>query len=148
MAQKRKAKPAEKPKRPRFGRGARGGTSAAATARGPDGRPSPWEQERILKAKKAIERARNRLGETAEHAANALAAGVMGILPDSDASSIIRASEAVLKKVGLGDTQKLDVVGGPAVVVRFGPMKGHPSPAANSDGVEPDGAIEGTERDE
>ena len=130
-----------------LGRGSRGGTDSHWRP-APGGRPPAWQQERLRDARKAIAEARDLLGRSAVDAVRVLLSAMNGDLPHSDAGTQQNAADRVLKKVGLGDVSKLDVIGGPSVVVRFGEMKHHPSPAANSDGVEPDGAIEGTERDE
>lgn len=150
MAGKQPKKPTRKPidDRPlKVGRGARGGT-AKEHRWNAAGRPSAHMQARLRKARETIERARIKLGENAERAAQRLIDAMDGLLEGSDASTQQSAADRVLKKVGIGDVSKLDVVGGPAVVVRFGDMKGHPSPAANPDGVEADGTIPGTQRDE
>lgn len=107
------------------------------------GRPPAHVQAQLAKGRASVFEARRLLMEAAAAAARTKIKAMQGKLLDSDARTMDAAADSILKKVGIGDTQKVDVTMDPPVVVRFGGMEGFPTREASGDGVEPDGSMRG-----
>lgn len=106
------------------------------------GRPTAKEQERRRTAREAIVRTRELIGQESERAFKTLRDAHRGLIADpAESTARQRAANSLLNKAGLGDTSKLEVTTDRPVTVQFGEMKGHPSPRADVNGVEPDGSV-------
>lgn len=107
------------------------------------GRPPAHEQEARRVAREEILRTREAIGQTVYKSFEVMEQLRDGdIIDDADQLRIrMQAANTLLNKAGLGDTSKLEVTTDRPVTVQFGPMTGFPSPAADVNGVEPDGSV-------